>query len=324
MKKFYLFCILICCQLIFSQPLKFYEGLSPAQDYFDLSVSRLDYYQKVKAKLFEDIEDHCKIRLLVTPAFKPEYLFQISEIRKNYELEKYVVQFHIVNKNIHYAKNQKSVNTSKFKANINVDDVELLSNAFNIVVDKKRYERSDFDIYDGVNYTFGVWEAGLKNGIVNSPKLYEQTLLIEVVDDLIYQIKRKFNVSIKPEHKELLRQLIESNNQTVKSNVLIFATEIFKLIEENEPIYNSKLQNESSKKYVSDVLLDLKKTILKQITYNHFNKSTLVDYLNSANESFINQNKYNESDVNYIIEDENVLNNNLFIKIIEIVNKTED
>lgn len=324
MNKFYIFCTLLFFQIIFSQPLKFYEGLSPAQDYFNLSLSRLDYYQKVKTKLFEGIEDNCKIRLLVTPAFRPEYLFQISEIRKNYEVEKYVVQFHIVNKNIYYAENQKWVNTSKFKANINLDDVELLSKAFNIVVDKTRYEQSDFDIYDGVNYTFGVWEAGLKNGIVNSPKLYEHTLLIEVVDDLIHQIKRKFNVSIKPKHKVLLRQLIEFNNQMVSSKNLIFIAEIFKLIEENESIYNSQLKNESSKKYVSDVLIDLKKTILKQITYNHFNKSSLIDYLNSANEIFINQNRYNESDISYIIEDEDVLNNNLFLKILEIINKAED
>lgn len=136
----------------------FYDGLEPSESYFDILDSTLKHNQKTKEKLFDGLADRYKVRMLVQPSFDVKYIFQIDEILKDYQLEKYVVRFHKLNSRIHSVEDYDKVIVKKYESSMNEGDIQLLTDAFAVVVDKTRYEKSNMDIYDGTKYLLSVWD----------------------------------------------------------------------------------------------------------------------------------------------------------------------
>lgn len=94
-----LFC-LINCFTAYSQLFLMYDGLTPNDNYFDLPKYRLEYYQKIKEKLYDDLEEDFYVRMLVRPSFDAEYIFQVDRDNKNYETESFVVRYQKTESNL--------------------------------------------------------------------------------------------------------------------------------------------------------------------------------------------------------------------------------
>lgn len=110
-----LFC-LINCFTAQSQLFLMYDGLNPNDNYFDLPKYRLEYYQKIKEKLYVGLEEDFHVRMLVRPSFDAEYVFQIDRDIKNDEADSFVVRFQKAKSNLWYAEeNYKKVNIKKIK-----------------------------------------------------------------------------------------------------------------------------------------------------------------------------------------------------------------
>lgn len=130
-----IYIILLICLINYfpaqSQLFLMYDGLNPNDNYFDLPKYRLEYYQKIKEKLYEGLEEDFHVRMLVRPSFDAEYIFQVDRDNKNYEAESFVVRFQKTKSNLWYAKEDyQKINIKKHQARINKEDAELLTNAF--------------------------------------------------------------------------------------------------------------------------------------------------------------------------------------------------
>src|SRR5690606_1228263 len=212
----------------------FYDGLEPSEEYFDIADYKLEYNQKIKEKLFDGLADHYKVRMLVRPSFDAEYIFQIDEIIKDYQLEKYVVRFHKSDSSIWYTKDYTKIKIKKYNASMNEEDIQLLTEAFAEVVDKTRYERSNMDIYDGTNYLLSVWDFyGWRSGNVKTPN-EEIRSLIDVIENLIVQTQSKRRIKISNKDKEILTHIVEKTKQNPTSSDYELMSRIVKFIEEKE------------------------------------------------------------------------------------------
>ena len=317
-----LFC-LINCFTANSQLFLMYDGINPNDSYFDLPKYSLEYYQKIKEKLYEGLEEDFHVRMLVRPSFDAEYIFQVDRDIRNYEAESFVVRFQKTKSNLWYAEeNYKKVNVKKYQAQINKEDVELLTNAFVKLLKTTRYERSDFDIYDGTNYLLSAFEygPGIVSGNVKSPRDNEIKALVDVVENLIKQTKSKRNIKLSEEAKNTLINIIEQTEKNPTSADYELMSRIVKIIENNKESYCSKL-TESNKLHVEDVLQIIQDP--KRFAYYNFDKSTLKNFIKDIEEEFVEFNTFDEDSKNEMlkngreIEKEENIKNNIFQLILK-------
>src|SRR5690606_883856 len=250
-----LFCV-INCFTAQSQLFLMYDGLNPNDNYFDLPKYSLEYNQKIKEKLYEDLEENFHVRMLVRPSFDAEYIFQVDRDIKNYEADSFVVRFQKAKSSLWYAEeNYKKINIKKYQARINKEDAELLTNAFVKLLRTTRYERNDFIINDGTNYLLSVFEygVGVMSGNVQSPRDNEIKGLIDVVQNLIEQTESKKGIKLSEEAKTVLKHIVKEIEKNPTSADYELMSRIVKVIENNKESYCSKL-TESNKLHVEDAL----------------------------------------------------------------------
>lgn len=317
-----LFC-LINCFTAQSQLFLMYDGLNPNDNYFDLPKYRLEYYQKIKEKLYVGLEEDFHVRMLVRPSFDAEYVFQIDRDIKNDEADSFVVRFQKAKSNLWYAEeNYKKVNIKKDQARINKDDAELVKNAFVKLIETTRYERSDFDIYDGTNYLLSAFEYGVGDvsGNVKSPRDNEIKALVDIVEDLIKQTKSKRNIKLSEEAKSKLSNIIEQIEKNPTSADYELMSRIVKVIENNKESYCSKL-TEDSRLHVEDVLQVIQDP--KRFAYYNFDQSTLKNFIKGIEEDFVEFNTFDEDQKAELlkngreVEKEENIKNNIFQLILK-------
>src|SRR5690606_12151585 len=319
------FILLFCLGNFFtaqSQLFLMYDGLKPNDNYFDLPEYRLEYYQKIKGKLFDGLGEDFNVRMLVRPSFDAEYVFQIDRDIKNYEAESFVVRFHKSKSNLWYAKNYQKINVKKHEALINREDAELLTNVFVKVIQTTRYERNDFIISDGTNYLLSVFEygVGVMSGNVQSPRDNEIKGLIDVVQNLIEQTESKKGIKLSEEAKTVLKHIVKEIEKNPTSADYELMSRIVKVIENNKESYCSKL-TESNKFHVEDALQVIQDP--KSFAYYHREKSTLRNFIEGIEEEFIEFNTFNEDEKAEMlkngreIEKEENIENNIFKLILK-------
>lgn len=317
-----LFC-LINCFTAQSQLFLMYDGLNPNDNYFDLPKYRLEYYQKIKEKLYVGLEEDFHVRMLVRPSFDAEYVFQIDRDIKNDEADSFVVRFQKAKSNLWYAEeNYKKVNIKKDQARINKDDAELLTNAFVKLLKTTRYERNDFITTDGTNYLLSAFEygVGVVSGNVQSPRDNKIKALVDVVENLINQTKSKRNIKLSEEAKSTLTNIIKQTEKNPTSDDYELMSRIVKVIENNKESYCSKL-TESNRLHVEDALQVIQDP--KQFAYYNFDKSTLKNFIESIEEEFVEFNTFDEDSKNEMlkngreIEKEENIKNNIFQLILK-------
>lgn len=328
MKTKIYFILLIClinCFTAQSQLRVFYDGLNPSENYFDISDLALKHNQKTKEKLFDGLADRYKVRMLVQPSFDLKYIFQIDEILKDYQLEKYVVRFHKLNSRVHSLEDYDKVKVQKYEASMKDDDILLLTDAFATVVDKARYEKSNMGIYDGTNYLLSVWDYyGWRSGNVRSPRDPEIKSLVDVVENLIKQIQSKRNIKISDTDKNVLHQIINKFQKHSTSSDYELVSRMMKVIENNESEFCSKLTDDNAE-YVESSLNNIKNTAAKNLAYNQFNKQELKHLIEFVLEEFVTFNTFSEEDKREIIlsksdiilEKEENIKNNIFQLILK-------
>lgn len=303
----------------------FYDGLEPSESYFDILDSTLKHNQKTKEKLFDGLADRYKVRMLVQPSFDVKYIFQIDEILKDYQLEKYVVRFHKLNSRIHSVEDYDKVIVKKYESSMNEGDIQLLTDAFAVVVDKTRYEKSNMDIYDGTKYLLSVWDYyGWRSGNVNSPRDPEIKSLVDVVENLIKQTQSKRNIKISDADRKILHQIISKSQKYSTSADYELVSRMMKVIEKNESEYCSKLTDDNAK-YVERSLNNIKNTAAKNLAHNQFNKQELKNLIEFVSEEFVSLNTFSEEDKREIIlsesdiilEKEENIKNNIFQLILK-------
>ncbi|MBA5793576.1 hypothetical protein H1R17_05085 [Flavobacterium sp. xlx-214] len=314
-----LFC-LINCFTAQSQLRVFYDGSDPSENYFDISDLALKHNEKIKEKLFDGLAERYKVRMLVQPSFDVKYIFQIDEILKDYQLEKYVVRFHKLNSRIHSLEDYNKVKVKKYEASMCEDDILLLTEAFAVVVDKTRYEKNNMDVYDGTNYLLSVWDYyGWRSGNVITPRDAEIKSLVAVVENLIKQTQAKRNIKISDADRNILDQIISKSQKHSTSTDYELVSRMMKVIEDNESEYCSKLTDNNAE-YVGSSLNNIKNTATKNLAYNQFNKQELKKLIESVLEEFISFNTFSEEDKRGIIfsesdiklEKEENIKNNIF------------
>jgi len=314
-----LFC-LINCFTAQSQLRVFYDGLNPSESYFDISDLALKHNQKTKEKLFDGLADRYKVRMLVQPSFDVKYIFQIDEILKDYQLEKYVVRFNKLNSRIHSLEDYDKVKVKKYEASMSEDDILLLTEAFAVVVDKARYEKSNMDTYDGTNYLLSVWDYyGWRSANARSPRDPEIKSLLAVVENLIKQTQVKRNIKISDTDRNILDQIINKFQKQSTSTDYELVSRMLKVIENNESEYCSKLTDDNAK-YVESSLNNIKNTAAKSLAYNQFDKQELKNLIEFVLDEFMSFNTFSEEDKREIIlsesdiklEKEENIKNNIF------------
>lgn len=312
-----LFC-LVNCFTAQSQLFLMYDGLNPNDNYFDLPKYRLEYYEKIKEKLYEALEEDFHIRMLVRPSFDSEYIFQVDRDIKNYEADSFVVRFQKAKSSLWYAKeNYKKINIKKYQARINKEDAELLTNAFVQLLKTTRYERNDFITTDGTNYLLSAFEygVGVVSGNIQSPSDNKIKDVVAVVENLINQTKSKRNIKLSEEAKNTLTNIIKYTEKKPTSADYELMSRIVKVIENNKESYCSKLI-EDNRLHVEDVLQVIQDP--KQFTYYEFNKSTLKNFIKDLEDEFVEFNTFDEDSKNEMlkngreIEKEENINNNIF------------
>lgn len=326
MKTKIYFILLIClinCFTAQSQLRVFYDGLNPSENYFDISDLALKHNQKTKEKLYEGLEEDFHIRMLVRPSFDAEYIFQVDRDIRNYEAESFVVRYQKTESNLWYAKEDyQKINIKKYQARINKEDAELLTNAFVQLLKTTRYERSDFDIYDGTNYLLSAFEygPGIVSGNVKSPRDNEIKAVVDVVENLINQTKSKRNIKLSEEAKCTLTDIIKQTEKNPTSADYELMSRIVKVIENNKESYCSKL-TESNRLHVEDALQGIQDP--KWFAYYNFNKSTLKNFIEGIEEEFVEFNTFDEDSKNerlkngMEIEKEENIKNNIFQLILK-------
>jgi|SRR5690606_981034 len=306
-----------------SQFIAIFPGLEPSEDYFDIRDYKLEYNQKIKEKLFDGLADKYKVRMLVTPSFDAEYVFQIDEIIKDYQFQKYVVRFHKANSNIWYSKDYKKMKVKKDEASMSEDDILLLTEAFATVVDKVRYEKSNMIINDGTNYLLSVWDDhGWRSGNIRSPNEKEINNLIDVVENLVKQTQSKRNIKISETDRNILNEIINDFQKQPTSADYALLSKIIKVIEDNESEYCSKLKD-SNVQYVESALHDIRETGAKNLAYHEFNKQKFKSFIQYYLEEFVSFNTFsgNYEDIeppkDFIFEKEENIKNNIFQLILK-------
>lgn len=320
---FILLFFLINCFTVKSQLFLMYDGLNPNDNYFDLPKYRLEYFQKLKEKLYEDLEEDFHIRMLVCPSFDAEYIFQVDRDIKNYEADSFVVRFQKSKSSLWYAKEDyQKVNIKKYQARINKEDAELLTRAFVKVVQTTRYERNDFITNDGTNYLLSAFEYGVGDvsGNVQSPNDNEIKAVIDVVENLINQTKPKRNIKLSEEDKNTLTNIIKQSEKNPTSDDYELMSRIVRVIENNKESYCSKLI-ESNKLYVEDALQVIQDP--KRFAYYNFDKSILKKVIKSIEDEFIEFNTFKDEEKAEMlkngreIENEENIKSNIFQLILK-------
>lgn len=320
------FILLVClinCFTAQSQLFLMYDGLNPNDNYFDLPKYRLEYYQKIKEKLYEGLEEDFHVRMLVRPSFDAEYIFQVDRDIRNYEADSFVVRFQKAKSSLWYAKEDyQKVNIKKHQARINKEDAELLTNAFVKLVETTRYERNDFITTDGTNYLLSAFEygVGVVSGNVQSPRDNEIKAVVDVVENLINQTKSKRNIKLSEEAKSTLKNIIKHIEKNPTSADYELMSRIVKVIENNKESYCSKL-TESNRLHVEDALQVIQDP--KQFAYYNFDKSTLKNFIKDIEDEFIEFNTFSgnyediEPPADFIFEKEENIKNNIFQLILK-------
>lgn len=200
----------------------------------------------------------------------------------------------------------------------------MLTNAFIKLVRTTRYERSDFDIYDGTNYLLSAFEygVGVVSGNVKSPRDNEIKAIVDVVENLINQTKSKRNIKISEEAKSTLTNIIKQREKNPTSADYELMSRIVKVIENNKESYCSKL-TESNRLHIEDALQVIQDP--KQFAYYEFDKSTLKNFIEGIEEEFVSFNTFSEEDKleiirsnsDLIIEKEENIKNNIFQLILK-------
>jgi len=300
----------------------FYDGLEPSEEYFDIADYKLEYNQKIKEKLFDGLADHYKVRMLVRPSFDAEYIFQIDEIIKDYQLEKYDVRFHKSDSSIWYAKDYTKIKVKKYEASISEEDLQLLTDAFAVIVDKTRYEKSNMDIYDGTNYLLSIHDFdGWRSGNVKKPN-EEIKSLIGVVENLIVQTQSKRAIKITKKDKEILTYIVEKAKQNPTSSDYELMSRIVKVIEENGAVYCSKLK-EDNIEYVENTLENIQSIGTKDLAYHNFNRKEFKEYIEYILDEFVSFNTFSGDyeSINlpsdYEFEKQENIENNIFKLILK-------
>lgn len=295
-----------------------YEGLNPNDSYFDLPNYRIGYFQKIKEKLYENLQEDFHIRMLVRPSFDSEYIFQINREVSNNEAENFVVRLHKTKSNLWYAKdNYKKINVEIHEGLINKSDAELLTSAFVKLIKTTRFERSDFDVFDGTNYLLSAFTYGFGDisGNVQSPQNNDVKELVDVVENLIRQLKSHKNIGLTKELKTILNNIITQTEKNPTSADYELMSRIVKVIENNKESYCSKL-TESNRFHVEDALQVIQDP--KRFANYNFNKFTFKTFIENIEDVFVETNIYTEEEKAILlkngreIENEELVKNNIF------------
>ena len=126
------------------------QNLEPNNSIFDIYNFQFEYYSKIRNNLFKDLSDNPIIRLVVTPSFSTEYIFQIEKDANN----GYTAKVNVANKSIWYNKESKSIKVNQHIAKINNNDVNLLQAAYLGIIDKIHHTQKESFGLDGTTYYF--------------------------------------------------------------------------------------------------------------------------------------------------------------------------
>jgi len=264
----------------------FCQNLEPNKSIFELYNYQFEYYSKIRTTLLEGLNDTPKIRFLVTPSFKEEYVFQIDDDKNSKNL---FATLNLAKKSIWSSKKKTRLKSLKYKAIISNDDSNLLHLVFSAFIDKIHYEIKTIKMAgtDGTNYYLGVWDNGLKSGKIWSPKNPNLNILIDVVDDLIRQLKiGKSNISISQKNRiELNKVLINENvNPDISEYKLLL--KINKIIANSRNRYNEKLNPKDIPK-LGSYLNKLSAKLLQQISYDNLTLNSCIKIIKEFEQDFI-------------------------------------
>lgn len=260
------------------------------------------------------MSDDPMIRLLVTPSFSSEYIFQIERDSNN----EYLAKLNIANKNIWYNKEIEKIIVNQHVAKINEKDVNLLNDVYSSIIDKVHHPIKESIGMDGTTYYLSVWKTGLKSGEIWSPKDSINKTIINITQELINEIKQNnVRVSLSDKNRNILKSisLKINNSKNIESYKLILKTK--EIIENNKPFYISKLIN-NHKLYLEKLLKDFEKKILLELTFNNLNLDYINELIKYYNERFINIIQYdtNKSEVENLEEyQKNIRLDNIFLKL---------
>lgn len=308
MKKIFLLIIILFVSNIEAQ------NLEPNNSIFDIYNFEFEYYSKIRNKLFKDMSDDPMIRLLVTPSFSPEYIFQIERDGNN----EYLAKLNIANKNIWYNKEIEKIIVNQHVAKINENDVNLLNDVYSSIIDKVHHPIKESIGMDGTTYYLSVWKTGLKSGEIWSPKDSINKTITNITQELINEIKQNnVRVSLSDKNRNILKaiSLKINNSKNIESYKLILKTK--EIIENNKPFYISKLIN-NHKLDLENFLKDFEKKILLELTFNNLNLDYINELIKYYNERFINiiQHDTNKSEVENLEEyQKNNQLDNIFLKL---------
>ena len=268
----------------------FYHGsqaqyLEPNDNIFDASTYGLDYHLKLREKFEFNSDEYCILRMIATPSFSPEFLFEIRKTDSTYTL--------ILKKalnNIWYAKeNYKQVKMKSYSSKISIKDVKLLFDLYLINIRKTSYPIYDVSVYDGTSYYFSVDDHGIKSGHASSPSDTILRSMIKITESLIKQTE-KGKTTVKFSSKEIAHiedLILKGNAQPGIEDYKLFY-EINKFLIENKDTFEKDLIVEEYKSF-EESIIELQKGLNKLLLSGFFKKQEIISYINYTNYMFLDR-----------------------------------
>ena len=201
------------------------DHLEPELGFFEIDDRQVEYYTKVRSKLFNGLTVNPEIRFQVMPSFSPENVLDIEFDRNN---NKYYLIYHICKEKIWNHKNWKNIKVDRFKTEIDKKSVELIQSLFFIAVNQAKRPHLEIEIIDGpdeqlilikglkipldgTRYYFTATKYYKRSGVTHSPVHgSKMKKLVDIGYELIELAKsQKEIVEFDEELQEKIEKLIE-------------------------------------------------------------------------------------------------------------------
>jgi len=290
------------------------QSLEPNKSIFEIFDFQFEYYSKLRTKLFKNLADNPKIRLVINESFSLESVFQIEKSENGY-----VAKVNTVNKSVYYTKDLDSVSLIEFNSKINSSDVELLSKVYQKIIANTHHRYTNMIGLDGGTYNFSVWDFGLKSGVIWSPNDSVHKSVIDVTKILIKDISsNRKNVSLSSKNRKTLLKVYQKLNEGKKIQDYNVMIKIKENLEANKQYYFSKISEDKREK-LEEILIDCERELLIEFAVSGYNKQRFIDIINYRKQQF--EGIMDES-FDSLVDEKflSILEDNIFIKLIKSLN----
>lgn len=264
------------------------QSLLPNESIFDIKNYQWVYFAKVSYKLFENLSDDPKVRIVVKPSFSPEYVFQIE---KNKE-EIYFAKLNVASEKIWYSKNFDSVTIQEFSAEIEEDDAELFSEILSKILKNTHFKSKPNFTTDGVTYNVS---AGMLSGTFRSGDDFDDGLF-RILNNTIEKLKNnESKVSFTENEIKSLNEIKQKLDKNPSIENYKIALKIKELIEINKGHY-LKILSKSHQIEFEKLLYDLEKDVLLKLAFNDLEMNNLLDNIKYYETRFLSVINYKTSE----------------------------